>query len=223
MRKMVAICAIATFCGTAAAPAHASEELVPSPPGNVVRIKNVAFNGGGPNERWRAVVSKKLVGSGYGRDFYQWYLSIYALRRGAYRLRYESPGNGGPLSRVAQANGAKMWFPTQDVDLVGAAALMRGTSQQLVVTSHETGADCGGAAVTILGTKPGGTVGPLLTVENPCDLDAKIGTDGASIELIGPYYGSKAPLCCPTKPRVTALLRYRDGRWIESPKYFKIG
>ncbi len=180
----------------------------------------VDFNGTGASDEWRAVVSKKLLGSANGRDFYQWYLLIYHLRRGAYRLRYGSPANGGPLSHVTQANGAKMWFPTQEVAIVGAAALMHRGMQQLVVASHETGADCGGATVTIVATKPGGTVGPVLSIANPCDLDAKIAADGASLELTGPYYRTNAPLCCPTNPHASATLRYRDGKWVESPNYF---
>ncbi len=126
---------------------------------------------------------QKFLGSDKGRNLYQWYLSIYALRRGAYRLRYQSPGNGGPLSRVTRANGVKLWFPTQEIDIVGAAALMHRRTQELVVASHETGADCGGATVTVLAAKPGDSVGPVLSVENPCDLNAKVAADGLSIEF----------------------------------------
>ncbi len=202
--------------------ALAGEQFVPPQPGSVVQSRYVDFTGTGASDQWRALISKKLLGSEKGRDFYQWYLSIYAFRRGAYRLRYQSPGNGGPLSRVTQANGVKMWFPTQDIDIVGAAALMRRRTQELVVASHETGADCGGATVTVLGAKAGDSVGPVLSIENPCDLDAKIAADGASIKLTGPYYSSNAPLCCPTNPDAAATIRYRDGKWVESPNYFKI-
>jgi hypothetical protein len=196
--------------------------FVPAPPGSVAQNESVAFNGNNANDRWQAVVSKKFLGSGNGHSFYQSYLSIYALRRGAYRLRYESPGNGGPLSRVEQAHGAKMWFPVQEVKIVGAAPLTRKGVQQLIVQSHEMAADCGMATVTIFATKPGGTTGPVATITNPCDLAAKLGADGTSLELTGPYYGPNAPLCCPTKPNATAVLRYLDGKWTESPKYFKV-
>jgi hypothetical protein len=196
--------------------------FLPAPPGDIVKSESVAFNGNGANDRWDAVVSKKYLGKGNGHTFYQWYISIYSLRRGAYRLRYESPGNGGPLSTVTQANGAKMWFPVADVKIVGAASLMQKRVQLLVVQSHEMAADCGSATVTVFGTKPGSTVGPVATITNSCDLSAKIGADGASLELTGPYYAANAPLCCPTKPAVTAVLRYVDGKWTESPNYFKV-
>jgi hypothetical protein len=195
---------------------------MPPAPGTTVQTQYVAFNGESAADRWPVVVSKKLVGSNGSQQFYQWYLSIYQLRRGAYRLRYESPGNGGPLSRVAQANGARMWFPVQQLKIVGRAPLMGGSAQQLVVASHEMAADCGGATITVFGGKPGSTAGPVATVTNPCDLSAKLGADGTSVELAGPYYAANAPLCCPTKPQVTANLRYRDGKWVESPHYFKL-
>lgn len=215
---------VLSLCSEVAAVAQpaGSVSWMPPFPGSAVQSQYVAFNGESSTERSRAVVSKKLLGTGNGLDFYQWYLSIYALRRDAYRLRYQSPGNGGPLSRVTQAYGAKMWFPVQEVRIVGAAALMRPGVQQLIVASHETGADCGGATVTVLATKPGGSIGPVLSIENSCELDAKIAPNGATIELVGPYYGSKAPLCCPTNPHASAMLRYRDGQWVESPNYFKI-
>jgi hypothetical protein len=194
----------------------------PSPTGSIVQNQGLSFNGESSSDAWRAVTSKKLVGSGNGQKFYQWYLSIYAMRRGAYRLRYESPGNGGPLSRVEQANGAKMWFPVQSLRIAGVASLMHPGAQQLVLQSHEMAADCGSATVTIFGTKPGGSVAPLATVTNSCDLDATISADGASIQLAGPYYKSDAPLCCPTKPKATATLRYSAGKWFETPNYFKL-
>ncbi len=218
----VGVTIVALLSFLAVRTAHAKDAFVPPVPGTIVQRQDVAFNGEGVADRWPALVSKKLVGSGNGHHFYQWYLSIYAPRRGAYRLRYESPGNGGPLSRVVQANGAKMWFPVQEAKIVGVAGLMHLKTQQLVVASQEMGADCGSAAVTVFATKPGGSAGPLATVGNPCALDAKIGSDGASIELVGPYYASNAPLCCPTKAQATAVLRYSGGKWIETPNYFKI-
>lgn len=194
----------------------------PAPPGSVAQSETIAFNGANAADRFRAVVSRKLLGSANRQNFYQWYLSIYNLRRGAYRLRYESPRNGGPLSRVEQANGARMWFPVQVATIVGGAALMRRGVQQLVMQSHEMSADCGSGTVTVFATKPGGNVGPVATVTNPCDLSAKIAADGASISLAGPYYAANAPLCCPTKPHATAALRYSDGKWTVSPNYFKV-
>ena len=222
VRAAVAI-AVAICCGVPAiAQSVASRQFSPPPPGTVVDRQLVAFNGEGIADRWPAVVSKEFVGSDGGRKFYQWYVSIYRLRQGAYRLNYQTPRNGGPLARVEQANGAKMWFPIQTVKIVGTAGLMHRGISQLVVASHEMAADCGSAAITVFATKPGGNVGPVVTVGNPCDLNAKIGADGASLELTGPYYKASAPLCCPTKNNATATLRYVNGKWNESPNYFKI-
>ncbi len=171
------------------------------------------------------MTSKKLVGSGNGREFYQWYLSIYAPRAGAYRIRYQSPRNGGPLERVVQATGAKMWFPVQDLKIVGAAQLMRKHYEQLVVSSHAMAADCGSATVTVFTAGIAGRAAPAVTVTNPCELTASIvdQPDGPALELHGPYYAANAALCCPTKAKATALLSYRHGKWSETPNYFKVG
>jgi hypothetical protein len=214
--------AAAFFAAGIIAQAATSTYFVPPPPGSTVESAAVAFNGLRSKDSWRAVVEKKPVGSGGGHEFFQWYLSIYELRRGAYRLRYESPRNGGPLSHVEQANGAKMWFPVQEARIVGAAQLMGSSAQQLVVRSHEMAADCGSAKVTIFASAPGGTIAPAVTVGNPCDLSAKIRADGAAVEVTGPYYKTSAPLCCPTKPNATAVLQYASGKWTVSPDYFKI-
>ncbi|MGA9945793.1 MAG: hypothetical protein WBE79_14715 [Candidatus Cybelea sp.] len=224
MRRIATAAAAAVLIGVAAASAQTppAAGLVPPPPGSVVQNQAVAFNGESAKNQWHAVVSKKRVGSGNGTNFYQWYLSLYGLQRGAYRLRYQSPRNGGPLSHVEQANGAKMWFPVAQVRIVGAASLMHSGVQQLVVQSHEMAADCGGATVTIFATKPGGSIGAVATIKNPCDLNAKLGADGTSVELTGPYYKSDAPMCCPTKTNATAELRYSDGKWILSESYFKL-
>jgi hypothetical protein len=200
----------------------ASIAFVPLPPGTVVAQRNVGFTSASNPAGWSAVLSKEFVGSGDGRKFYQWHLSIYALVRGADRLRYQSPRNGAPLARVEQASGAKMWFPVQDARIVGTAQLMRPGSEQLVVQSHEQAADCGSATVTIFASKPGSSVGPVISANNFCDLEATIAADGTSVALSGPYYGHNAPLCCPTKPRASAVLRYRDGNWSETPNYFKL-
>jgi hypothetical protein len=206
----------------ALAPASTVNNYVPPAPGTIAQNLVVTFNGRA-NDFWHAVASRKLVGGSGSQGFYQWYLSIYALRRGAYRLRYQSPGNGGPLARVEQANGAKMWFPVQDLRLVGAAVLMRPRVQQLVVQSHERAADCGSATVTVFATGSAGNPVPAVSVENPCDLSAAIASDSRSVELTGPYYAANAPRCCPTKPRVTATLRYNDHKWSLTPNYFKLG
>jgi hypothetical protein len=211
-----AICAVGAF----AQPLRGA--LLPLPPGASVQNSAVYLNGQTMNGQWRAIASKKLVGASNGTEFYQWYLSIYALRGEAFRLRYQSPTNGGPLSRVTQASGAKMWYPVQELRIVGAATLMGGSVQQLVVTSHEMAADCGSSTVTIFASAPGGSVSPAVSAENPCDLSATILPGRTAIALQGPYYASNAPLCCPTKPKAGATLRYRNGRWVETPNYYKL-
>jgi hypothetical protein len=224
VKRSIAAIATATLliCAAAFRPQHSpTAGFVPPPPGSVAQNERVAFSGSGSID-WRAIVSKERVGESNNRGFYQWYLSFYMLERGAYRLRYQSPRNGGPLSRVTQANGAQMWFPVQEVRIVGMASLMHPGVQQLVVQSHEMAADCGSGAVTIFATQLRRNIGAFATIENPCDLSATIGAGGTSIVLTGPYYRSGAPLCCPTKPHATAELRYRDGTWILSPNYFKI-
>jgi hypothetical protein len=29
-------------------------------------------------------------------------------------------------------------------------------------------------------------------------------------------------MCCPTKAKATAVLSYRNGKWIETPKYYAL-
>src|ERR1700733_2593613 len=114
MRKFTraAVALGAIFFGAAAVAAQSSNVTwMPPVPGTVVQQSSVAFNGESAASQGRAIVSKQLVGSGNGQTFYQWYLSIYVPRQGVYRLRYQSPKGGGPLSHVEQAHGAKMWFP----------------------------------------------------------------------------------------------------------------
>ncbi len=214
--------AIGALASGAGALAQSQAAFAPPVPGTIVQNQIAYLTGANPDGQWRAVASKKLVGTGSGQSFYQWYLSIYALRRGAYRLRYQSPRNGGPLETVTQADGAKMWFPIAQLRVVGAAKLTGSAAQQLVVQSHEMAADCGGSTVTVFGSGPGDSVVRAVTVTNPCELRATVGADGTSIELAGPYYNASAPMCCPTKNSASAVLRYRGGKWVETPNYFKI-
>jgi hypothetical protein len=224
VRRSIAAVATATLliCAGAFRPQQSpTAGFVPQPPGSVAQNERVAFSGSG-NIDWRAIVSKQRVGVSNNRGFYQWYLSFYMLDRGAYRLRYQSPRNGGPLSRVTQANGEQMWFPVAQARILGTASLMQPGDHQLVVQSHEMAADCGSGKVTIFATQLRRNIAAVATVENSCDLSATIGAGGRSIVLTGPYYQSGAPLCCPTKPHATAGLRYRDGAWLVSPSYFKL-
>jgi len=217
---------VAALGATVATPAAipANPPFVPPPPGKIVSGQVVYLTGDGNYAQWRAVLSKKLLGSGNGHDFYQSYLSIYMLRRGAYRLRYQSPGNGGPLSTVTQAHGAKAWFPVQDLRFIGAGQFMQPGVQQLVVASHEMAADCGEARITILASGPGGSVVPAASIANPCDLGGSIEHTeiGDMLHLSGPYYAPSAAMCCPTKPHATAVLTHYGAKWVEVPNYFKL-
>lgn len=198
----------------------------PAPPGTVVANQLVYLTGEATHSQWRAVASKSLAGQGSGTSFYQWYLSFYAIDGTTYRLKYQSPANGGPLSKVTQASGgAKMWFPLQTMQIVGTGEFEQAGVQQLVVSSHETGADCGSAVVTVFAASSSGKVIPAVSVRNGCALKATIAhakTPGArdALVLTGPYYNATAPMCCPTKAKAAAVLSYRNGTWTESPKYY---
>jgi hypothetical protein len=190
-----------------------------------VQNQRVFLTGDGNFAIWRAVLSKAPVGSNGATKFYQWHLSIYAMRRGAFRLRYESPKNGGPLSAVTQASGgAKMWFPAQDASIVGEGSFLQPGIQQLVVRTHEMAADCGSATVSVFGSGPGGSVVPAVSAGNLCDLSATIehNEGGDVLHLTGPYYAHGAAACCPTNARATSSLTYRGGKWVQVPTYFRI-
>ena len=205
-------------------PAHPA--YIPVPPGTVAQNQLFYPAGEAMHGQWRAVASKQTIGQGNGTTFYQWYLSIYAIDGTTYRLKYQSPANGGPLSKVTQASGgAKMWFPVQALQIAGAGEFEKAGVQQLVVTAHEMAADCGSATVTVLASGANGVIVPAVSVRNGCALKATIAhakTAGArdSIVLSGPYYNATAPMCCPTKSKAAAVLSYRNGKWTETPKYY---
>ena len=119
-----------------------------------------------------------------------------------------------------------MWFPLQTLQIGGVGEFMQAAVQQVIVQSHEAGADCGGATVSVL-TVAKGAVVPAVSVRNGCALKATVthshsSTVRDSIVLSGPYYNSTAPMCCPTKSKAAAVLSYRNGRWTETPKYFEV-
>lgn len=199
----------------------------PAPPGTVVQDRLVYLSGEAMHSQWRAVASKKLAGAANGTSYYQWYLSIYSIDETTYRRKYESPANGGPLSTVEKApGGSSMWYPLQTMQIVGSAELVKSGVQQLVVQSHETGADCGSAIVSVFTVDAKGAVVPAVSLRNGCELTATIahghGAVRDSILLRGPYYSATAPMCCPTKPKATAVLSYRNGKWVEIPRYYAL-
>jgi hypothetical protein len=192
-------------------------------PGSTVQSQVVYLAGQAMHSQWRGIISKRVAGKGSGTTFYQWYLSVYAIDDTVYRLKYQSPRDGGPLSKVEKASGGPMWYPLQSAAIVGTAQLMQPTVEQLIVSSHETGADCGSANISVLTTTSAGRVVPAVTLQNACDLKATVSRGSGvpdTLILSGPYYNSTAPNCCPTKNRAVAVLRYRNGRWTETPKYF---
>ncbi len=214
-----------------AAPAARSQEppnytFSPPPPGTVLQTTLFYLTGQAMHSQWRAVVSKKTVGMNGNQSFDQWYLSIYSIDNTTYRLQYRSPVNGGPLWKVQRAHGATMWFPLQAMKIVGAGQFMEPTVENLVTSSHQTGADCGAATITVFAYNPKEhKVVASATVTNGCDLSTKIVKSASgkySLALAGPYYSPTAAMCCPTKNKAVATLRYANGRWIEYPKYFKL-
>ncbi len=225
IRWQLAILCSVVLCASARADEPPHYTFSPQPPGTIVQSQLVYLAGEGMHSQWRGVLSKKLVGAAHGTSFYQWYLSFYAIDGAVYRLKYRSPDARVPFSRVTKAQGAAMWFPVQDAKITGTGELMGAGAQQAVVQSHESAADCGTARVDVFfyGSAMQ-RVMTTLSMENPCELSASVihGAHGDSLQLTGPYYAANAPLCCPTKPKVTAKLHFHNGTWIEEPPYFKI-
>ncbi len=221
----LALAVLFAFGATALAEEPAHFTYSPQPPGTIVQSQVVYLAGQAMHSQWRGVVSKKLVGTSAGMSFYQWYVSIYAINDTTYQLKYQSPANGGPFDKVERTSDASMWFPAQSGEIVGAAQLMGQGVEQLVVSTHQTGADCGSADLTIFTFDPKkNNVVPAATVQNGCDLSVKIvhGSNGDTLQLSGPYYNATAPMCCPTKPKATATLSFFNGKWVERPNYFKV-
>lgn len=197
------------------------------PPGQVVQ-KTVAYlTGEAMHSKWYVVASRKLVGKNMGKTpVYQWYLSFYAPDgNDGGKLVYQLPNSSHELlSQVTKAHGAEMYFPMQDLKIVGAAEFEQPGVQDVVVWDHQAGADCGIADVTVFGTDAHGHVEQRVHTENGCSLEADVvKRDGLSaVQLTGPYYGQNAPLCCPTKPKASAVLSYKSGAWSMLPQYFII-
>ena len=186
-------------------------------PGAVVQNVPLALDGPA-NGTWHVTASRIAKFTSADRTDYQWYLSVYAPN-GA--LAYRSPGDATKLIAVLQkANGAPYYFPHQTLSIAGTGSLMGSSAQQVVATIHELGADCGMATVAVLAAAGMGKAAPVARVTNFCDLQPKI--VGDAVQLTGPYYAANAALCCPTKNHATAMLRYRNGRWMESPSHFPL-
>ena len=198
------------------------------PPGTVVQDVVTYLSGEAMNSKWHVVSSRVAVGRQNGKQpAYQWYLSIYAPAPNGWTLAYRSPGPGTTLlAKVTKANGAQLYFPTQSVKIIGGAELEQAAVQDAVVQVHEQAADCGSSTVAVFGA--GSSMKPRVrvAVQNGCDLNASIVKYGQmqAVQLTGPYYGPKAPMCCPTKPSATAKLTNSGAirGWSVTPNYFRI-
>ncbi len=217
--------AVVAFCAGSAGAAPKFQFDV-APPGRIVQDTLAYLTGEGMNSAWHVVASRTLAGRQLGKDaVYQWYLSFYAPSAKGLKLMYRLPNAQGELlSRVTKAHGDDMYFPMQDVKIVGTGEFERAGIQDVVVWDHQTGADCGEADVTVFGANTKGRIEQRVHAQNGCSLDANIVRRGAlsAVRLTGPYYGPSAPLCCPTKPRANALLSYGNGRWSMAPEYYTI-
>lgn len=155
---------------------------------------------------------------------YQYRLTVYSTgANGKQTIAYRSPGRDTFLSKVVKAQSGGPAFPSQSATIAGVTRAANGRVPVLVVERYEMGADCGSSQVAVFAAS-GDTVRRVTTIENPCDLSARIVRRGArdDIELTGPYYKANDPLCCPSKPRVRArLVPGRGGRWIVMPPTFR--
>ncbi len=222
----ITLAAVFVFATTALAAEPPRYTYSSQPPGAIVQSQVFYPAGEAMHSQWRAVLSRKALGNdGKTRTFYQWYLSIYAIDGTVYRLKYRSPKNPIPFATVERASGATLWFPIQDGSIAGVGELMGPGAQQVVITSHQMGADCGSARVDVLFQDAAmQMIMPTLSVENYCSLSAKIVHDaqGYALAVTGPYYAKNAPTCCPTKSKVTAIFRFTSKGWTQTPKYFEV-
>lgn len=223
-RFAYAVVALALCAATAAAAPKPQYDV--APPGHIMQDTVAYLSGEGMNSKWHVVASRKLVGMQNGKTpAYQWYLSFYAPAGDGSKLVYQLPNQSHVLlSRVIKAPNVPLYFPQQDVKIVGAAEFEQSGVQDVVIWDHQAGADCGTDDVTVFGADANGRVVQRVHVENGCNLAAKIVKRGAlsAVRLTGPYYGPKAAMCCPTKPKANALLSYSGGSWRVNPNYYII-
>lgn len=223
VRRNLAALTLVLFACLGAAPPPVFDR---KPPGAIVQDVVAYLSGEAMNSAWRVVISRKLVGRQMGKDpAYQYYISFYAPGPRGYRLAYQLPnGSGVLLSRVRKAHGAQLYFPYQNVHIVGTGEFERSGVQDVVIASKEFAADCGTADVTVFGANGSLQVQQRVHVSNSCQLQAAIVRSGQrnAIRLTGPYYNSSAPMCCPTKPHARATLAYKRGAWQVNPNYYII-
>jgi len=216
-----------TACASANAAMQAPKYNNP-PPGVVVQDVVSYLSGEAMNSKWHVVSSRVAVGKENGKQVaYQWYVSIYAPAAKGWTLAYRAPGAGTTLlSKVTKARGAQLYFPMQSVKIIGTGELEQSGIQDAVVQIHESAADCGSSTVAVFGA--GSSMKPRVrtAVQNGCGLEASIVKYGQmqAVQLTGPYYGPKAAMCCPTKPKATAKLTNWGAirGWSVTPDYYRI-
>lgn len=199
------------------------------PPGQIVQDVTAYLSGEGMNSAWHVVTSRTVAGKDLGKTpVYQWYLSFYAPAQSGLKLVYQLPNASGyVVPKVTKAHGAEMFYPMSQLKIVGTGEFEQSGVQDVVVQSSAAAADCGLATVAVFGSKNSNgnlTVDPRVAITNACALQASIVKKGAlqAVQLNGPYYSPKAALCCPTKPKATAMLSYSGSKWTVSPQYFLI-
>ena len=224
--KRIFAAAIAAAALTATAVAQIYPKFVPPVPGTVHQNVTVFLSGQGMSSHWQATTSKTFAGRMNGKTpVYQWWLSVYSPPNGdTAKLALRSPGTAELLPKVEKAHGADAYYPTEDLTIIAGAQLERPQVDDLVTLSHVVGADCGMATVAIIGADAHLHTGIRARIDNYCDLSASIVNDGdtQAVKITGPYYTKNTPLCCPAKSKVTAILRYRGGKWIMTPAYFPL-
>jgi hypothetical protein len=228
MKPLLSGLSLVLLAACASAGAATPPKYNKPPPGTVVQDVVTYLSGEGMSSQWHVVSSRVAVGRQNGKQIaYQWYVSIYAPVGNGWNLAYRTPGGGTTLlSKVTKSNGAQLYFPMQSVKIVGGAELEQPAVQDAVVQVHEAAADCGSSTVAVFGASRSMNAGVRVAVQNGCDLQASIVKYGQmqAVQLAGPYYGPKAAMCCPTKPKASAKLTY-SGQirgWSITPPYFKV-
>jgi hypothetical protein len=146
-------------------------------------------------------------------------LSIYELGPHGRQKVWTAPPSVVPrLQRVSKY--PMGWLPLVEVvSSLTAAPLVPDKGQQLVFAVQESAADCGSTSVHVVGLT-GDSWHDIVSVQNFCALAFTI--SGKNVNLTGPGYKSSDPLCCPSTPKATATLSYRNGAWKIVPPIFKL-
>ncbi|MBC5804951.1 MAG: hypothetical protein DLM53_06565 [Candidatus Eremiobacter antarcticus] len=201
------------------------------PPGDTMQKIPMTL-GPGRAANFVAIVSREYLQSAgrSSRPRFQPYFSLYRSVAGPAPLRrvYVSPSGSDPLKLVPRMqripNAPGVWMPGYvDVRIVGSAPLMQSGASQLVIRVYSSAADCGSATVHVLalGARDG-RLHDVVQAQNYCRLEAALQPGG--VALRGPYYADNAALCCPTKTKASAFLRYdrKNRTWVIAPKYFRL-